>query len=64
MIENIRKEFKLMINENEWMDAESKKEALAKADLIEPTIGRLLLLTVSCKLNNNSQIFLVIYRLS
>jgi len=47
MIENIRKEFKLMINENEWMDAESKKEALAKADLIDPKIGRLLLLVVN-----------------
>ena len=39
MIETIRKEFKLMVNENEWMDSESKKEALLKADLIDPKIG-------------------------
>jgi predicted metalloendopeptidase len=39
MIENIRKEFKEIVNENKWMDATSKKAALDKADFIEPKIG-------------------------
>ncbi len=30
MTQNIRKEFKRMINENDWMDTESKKAAQEK----------------------------------
>ncbi len=39
MIENIRVEFKKMVNETVWMDGPSKKEAQEKADLIDPKIG-------------------------
>ena len=39
MIENIRSEFKVIVNELDWMDAESKKAAQDKADYIDPKIG-------------------------
>lgn len=39
MIENIRKEFIIMLGENEWMDEQSKKSAKEKADLIDTKIG-------------------------
>jgi predicted metalloendopeptidase len=39
MIENIKKEFKLIVNENKWMDNQSKREALTKADLMDQHIG-------------------------
>ena len=39
MIENIRNEFKLMLNELDWMDAKSKKAANEKADFIDVKIG-------------------------
>jgi membrane metallo-endopeptidase-like protein 1 len=39
MIENIKNEFKLMVNENKWMDGQSKREALTKADFIDQHIG-------------------------
>lgn len=39
MIENIRKEFKIIVNKNEWMDEKSKKNALDKADYIDVKVG-------------------------
>lgn len=33
MIENIREEFKNMLNENEWMDEPSKQKAREKVSL-------------------------------
>lgn len=39
MIENIRKEFKQILNEIDWMDNESKVKAQEKADYIDPKIG-------------------------
>lgn len=39
MIENIRSEFKVIVNELDWMDADSKKAAQDKADFIDPKIG-------------------------
>jgi predicted metalloendopeptidase len=32
MIENIRKEFKVMLDENKWMDAQSKAAAKEKVN--------------------------------
>ena len=39
MIENIRKEFKLIVGELDWMDKASKEKALEKADYIDAKIG-------------------------
>jgi membrane metallo-endopeptidase-like protein 1 len=39
MIENIRKEFKQILSEIDWMDQESKVKAQEKADYIDPKIG-------------------------
>jgi predicted metalloendopeptidase len=39
MIENIRSEFKIMLTEYDWMDTESKKAALEKAESIVLKIG-------------------------
>ena len=39
MIENIRKEFKVIVSELKWMDGISKEKAKEKADFIEKKIG-------------------------
>jgi predicted metalloendopeptidase len=39
MIENIRKEFKVIVSELKWMDGGSQEKAKEKADFIEKKIG-------------------------
>ena len=39
MIENIRSEFKQILNELDWMDDASKRAAEEKADFIDTKIG-------------------------
>ena len=39
MIENILNEFKVILSESDWMDEESKLNALAKASNIDTKIG-------------------------
>jgi membrane metallo-endopeptidase-like protein 1 len=39
MIENILNEFKVILSESDWMDEESKLNALAKASSIDTKIG-------------------------
>ena len=39
MTENIMSEFKIILEDLEWMDDESKEKALEKADYIKSQIG-------------------------
>lgn len=39
MIEDLRVALKKMFHENKWMDASTRRGALAKADAITPLIG-------------------------
>ena len=39
MTKMILAEFKVMLTENTWMDKESKKKAMEKANYIKPQIG-------------------------
>jgi membrane metallo-endopeptidase-like protein 1 len=39
MINNIKNEFKLIVNEIKWMDEESKRKVLIKVDLMREKIG-------------------------
>lgn len=39
MVEKIREEFKIMLEELDWMDPETKAKALKKADQITPHVG-------------------------
>jgi predicted metalloendopeptidase len=39
MVSNLLNEFKDIISESDWMDSDSKKKALEKADFIDIKIG-------------------------
>ena len=39
MVENIREEFKSILNKTDWMDSKSKQAAIEKANLINSQIG-------------------------
>jgi predicted metalloendopeptidase len=52
MINNIKKEMKVLISETKWMDKRSRDAALEKADYIEPYIGYPDWILNSTKLND------------
>ena len=39
MIDNIKKALERLINRSEWMDAETKKRAIEKSDMIGSMVG-------------------------
>jgi predicted metalloendopeptidase len=52
MVENIKNQFKFILNETNWLDDTSKRKATIKANLIEDLIGYPNLTYNDCYLDN------------